>query len=103
MTFAIIQTGGKQYKVKEGDKVKIEKLPQTENEEVIFDQVLLVSDDKKLKVGTPTVAGAQVKATLIKQGRGKKITVIHYKAKVRHQKTNGHRQPFTEVQIEKIS
>ncbi|MFH1551779.1 MAG: 50S ribosomal protein L21 [bacterium] len=100
--FAVIKTGGKQYLVSPGDKIKIEKLD-TEDTEVIFDQVLLVVDDNKdVKIGAPLVEGAKVKAKIIKQDRAKKIIVFKYKPKKRYQKKMGHRQPFTEVEIEKI-
>jgi len=100
--FAVIKTGGKQYLVSPGDKIKIEKLD-TEDTEVIFDQVLLVVDDNKdVKIGAPLVEGAKVKAKIIKQDRAKKIIVFKYKPKKRYQKKMGHRQPFTEVEIEKV-
>lgn len=103
MTFAIIKTGGKQYKVSEGDVLKIEKLSDAKTgDKVSFDEVLLVDRDGDVKVGTPTVAGAKVTAELIAEGKGKKVTVVHYKAKVRHQKIGGHRQPYAQVKIEKI-
>ncbi len=103
MSFAVIKTGGKQYKVSAGDVLKIEKLAAMPvGEKVTFDQVLLVADGKAVKVGSPLVAGATVTATVTKEGKAKKITVIHYKAKVRYQKTKGHRQPFTEVKIDSI-
>lgn len=100
MSYAIIETGGKQYRVETGQVFRVEKLP--EGERVVFDQVLLVADEKGIKIGTPTVSGAKVTAKQIKQGRGKKITVIHYKAKIRHKKVAGHRQPYSEVEIESI-
>jgi large subunit ribosomal protein L21 len=104
MTFAIIKTGGKQYKVQEGEVLKIEKLPNAEKgDQVTFDDVLLTDNDGAVKVGTPTVAGAKVSAEVVAVGKGKKVTVIHYKAKVRHQKISGHRQPYAEVKIKSIS
>lgn len=101
---AVIKTGGKQYKVKEGDRVKIEKLPGAPNDKIIFDAVLLVADEggENVKVGTPAVAGAKVEAAVLRQGRAKKITVIKYKRKIRYRRKLGHRQPFTEVKIENI-
>lgn len=101
---AVIKTGGKQYHVKAGDKLRIEKIETPKDGQVIFDQVLLVSDeaDKEVKVGTPLVAGAKVEATVTEQGRADKITVVKYKAKVRYRRKLGHRQPFTAVQIDKI-
>lgn len=99
--YAIIATGGKQYKVQEGDVIKVEKLGAEAGSEVTFDQVLLVSD-KEVKVGTPTVEGASVKATVVAEGKGKKVIVYRYKRKTGYHKKNGHRQPYTQVKIEKI-
>ena len=101
--YAIIDACGKQYKVAEGDLVFVEKLEAAEGEKVTFDQVLLISDDGKVKVGTPTVKGAKVEATVVKQGKAKKIVVFKYKAKKNERKKQGHRQPYTQVKIEKIS
>lgn len=100
--YAIIQTGGKQYKVSEGDIITVEKLGQEEGNTVTFEEVLLVSD-KDVKVGTPTVDGASVEGTVLAEGRGKKIIVYHYKPKKGYHKKNGHRQPFTRVKITKIN
>ncbi|MDP2647795.1 MAG: 50S ribosomal protein L21 [Candidatus Yanofskybacteria bacterium] len=102
MTFAVIKTGGKQYKVAEGDTLKIEKLPVTEGE-VVFEDVLLVSDEDKVKVGMPKVPGAKVSAKVISTGKAEKKMVFRYKSKTRQRKKKGHRQPFTEVQITKIA
>ena len=102
-TFAVIKTGGKQYKVAEGQKLKIEKLPVAESGEVIFDDVLMVSEGDNIKLGAPKVVGATVTAKVAKQGRARKIIVFKYRAKKRYKKKAGHRQHFTEVQIEKIS
>ena len=101
--YAIIDTCGKQYKVAEGDLVFVEKLDLKEGDKVSFDQVLLVSDNGKVKVGTPTVKGAKVEATVVKQGKAKKIVVYKYKAKKNERRKQGHRQPYTQVKIEKIS
>ena len=101
--FAIIKTGGKQYLVNPGQKLKIEKLDAKEGEKVVFDEILLISDDKKTAVGTPYVKDAKVEAKVLKQGRAKKIIVFKYHAKTRYRKKKGHRQPFTEVEIQKIS
>lgn len=103
--FAVIRTGGKQYKVQEGDVLTLEKLAVDENSEVIFDDVLLVSDKEGTKVtlGTPVVSSARVTATVLQQGRAKKIHVIKYKNKTRSGTVNGHRQSFTRVKIEKIA
>ena len=100
--YAIIATGGKQYKVSEGDIITIEKLGVEAGENVTFDQVLAVSGDE-LKVGNPTVSGATVEASVINEGRGKKIIVYKYKRKTGYHKKNGHRQPYTRVKIEKIN
>jgi len=101
--YAIIDTCGKQYKVAEGDLVFVEKLDAKEGDKVTFDQVLLISDNGKVKVGTPTVKSAKVEATVVKQGKAKKIIVYKYKAKKNERKKQGHRQPYTQVKIEKIS
>lgn len=100
--YAIIATGGKQYKVEEGDVIKVEKLGVEAGETVTFDQVLVVSDGET-KVGTPTVAGASVSATVVAEGKAKKVIVYRYKRKTGYHKKNGHRQPFTQVKIEKIN
>lgn len=99
---AIIETGGKQYLVEAGQKIKIEKLEVEEGKEVTFDKVLLVFGGKKVEIGMPHVSGASVEANVLKQGRGDKKIVFRYKAKVRRRKMKGHRQPFTEVEITKI-
>ena len=100
--YAIIATGGKQYKVSEGDIITIEKLGKEADEKVTFDQVLVVSD-KDIKIGNPTVAGATVDATVVKEGRAKKVIVYKYKRKTGYHKKNGHRQCFTQVKIDKIN
>ena len=97
--YAIIETGGKQYQVKEGDVVFIEKLEVAENETVTFDKVVAVSGDDGIKVGTPYVESATVEATALKNGKSKKITVFTYKAKKGEKTKQGHRQPYTKVQI----
>lgn len=104
MNFAVIQTGGKQYKVAKGESLVIEKLPGDlkKGDKVIFDQVLLVNDGSKTLVGAPIVSGATVEATLEEEGRGKKIIVIRYRQKSRYFKKNGHRQPFMKVKIDAI-
>ena len=96
--YAIIATGGKQYKVAEGDVIRVEKL----GVEVVFDQVLVVSGDE-VKVGDPTVAGATVTATAVGDGKAKKVIVYKYKRKTGYHKKNGHRQAYTKVKIEKIN
>ena len=99
--FAIIVTGGKQYKVQEGDVVFVEKLNAAEGEEVKFEEVLAVSGDSFV-TGKPYIAGATVTANVVKNGKGKKIYVMKYKPKKNEKKKIGHRQPYTKVQIAKI-
>ncbi len=101
MAFAVIKTGGKQYKVSVGDIVSIEKLESNDNS-VTFDEVLLIDDGSSTKIGTPTIAGATVSAEIIEQGKGPKLEVVKYLAKSRYYKRNGHRQPFTKVKITSI-
>ena len=100
---AIIETGGKQYKVAEGDTLFIEKLPVEAGEAVTFDKVLAVIDGDNLTVGTPVVEGAKVDASVVKNGKGKKVLVFKYKPKKGYHKRQGHRQPYTKVTIGKIS
>ncbi|HMM69030.1 50S ribosomal protein L21 [Gudongella oleilytica] len=100
--YAIIETGGKQYKVQEGDIVYVEKLNADEGQAVSFDRVLLVSGDAGLVPGKPYVDGAKVEGTVLGQGKAKKIIVYKYKAKKNIRKKQGHRQPFTKVQIDTI-
>ncbi|MBM6926205.1 50S ribosomal protein L21 [Pseudoflavonifractor phocaeensis] len=100
---AIIETGGKQYKVAEGDTLFIEKLPNEAGDNVTFDKVLAVIDGDKITVGTPVVEGAKVDASVVKNGKGKKILVFKYKPKKGYRKRQGHRQPYTKVTIGAIS
>ena len=100
---AIIETGGKQYKVAEGDVVFIEKLDNEAGDTVKFDQVLAILDGDKATFGAPVVAGASVEATIVKNGRGKKVRIFKYNAKKGYRKRQGHRQPYTKVEIGKIS
>ena len=100
--YAIIETGGKQYKVSEGDVVFIEKLDVNEGETVKFDKVLAVSGDNMV-IGTPVVEGASVSATVLENGKAKKIIVFKYKPKKGSKTKQGHRQPYTKVKIEKIN
>ncbi|CAG7655309.1 50S ribosomal protein L21 [Paenibacillus allorhizosphaerae] len=100
--FAIIETGGKQYKVQEGDVVYIEKLNAGEGESVTFDRVLAVSKENGMVVGAPVVSGASVSGKVEKHGKGEKIIVFKYKAKKNYRRKQGHRQPYTKVVIEKI-
>ncbi len=103
---AVIKTGGKQYLVEKGDKLRVEKLPKVEEgKSVTFKEVLLVGEKggAKTQVGSPTVKGASVEAKVLKVGRAKKVQVRKFKAKSRYTRNYGHRQPFVEVQIEKIA
>jgi len=100
--YAIIKTGGKQYRVKEGDLLKIEKLPETKGENVVFDQVLAIVDEDNSKFGHPFIDDAKVNAKVIEQGKNKKVLVFKYKPKRRYRKKYGHRQPYTKVLIENI-
>ena len=99
---AIFVTGGKQYNVSEGDVLYIEKLNCEAGDKISFDQVLAIVDGENSKFGTPTVAGAKVEASVVKNGKGKKIRVFHYKAKKNERTRQGHRQPYTQVQIDSI-
>ena len=100
---AIIVTGGKQYNVVEGDVLFIEKLDVEAGEAVVFDQVLAIVDGENTKFGTPVVEGAKVEATVVKNGKGKKIRIFKYNTKKGYHKRQGHRQPYTKVEINKIS
>ncbi len=97
--FAVIKTGGKQYKVSEGDKLMIEKLDVETGKEVVFDEVLLT----ETAIGTPLVSGAKVTAMVLEQGKAKKKIVFKYSSKTRYKKKKGHRQPFTKIEITKIT
>ena len=99
---AIIVTGGKQYKVSEGDTLFIEKLPVEAGDQVVFDQVLAILDGDNATFGTPSVAGATVEANTVKNGKGKKIRIFKYNPKKGYRKRQGHRQPYTKVEITKI-
>ena len=100
--YAIIKTGGKQYRVQEGDSIFVEKLAADVDSEVVFDQVLAVDNDGDVKVGAPVVEGAKVTAKVLEQGKQKKIRIFKYKAKSNYRRRMGHRQPYTKVTIEKI-
>ncbi len=100
--YAIIETGGKQYIVEAGDKIKVEKLDVKEGDKVTFDKVLFVSGDEP-KVGAPFVDGAKVEAKVLAQGKAKKVVVYKYKSKKNERKKNGHRQPYTLVEISGIN
>ena len=100
MKIAVIKTGGKQYIVKPGDVIKVEKIDKNVGEEVIFDEVLLFQNDKNnIQIGQPLVRGVQVKGKIVEQGKDKKIIVFKYRPKKRYRKKQGHRQPYTKVEI----
>jgi large subunit ribosomal protein L21 len=100
--YAIVETGGKQYKVQPGDMLQVEKLAAEPGETVDLDRVLMVADDDAVNVGTPLIDGAKVVAEVVDQGRGPKIIVFKYKAKVRYRRKTGHRQPLTTLRIREI-
>ncbi len=101
--YAIIAAGGKQYRVSEGDVIRVEKLGVEAGETVTFDEVLVVNNDGDMKVGTPVVEGATVTGTVEANGRARKVIVYKYKRKTGYHKKNGHRQAYTQVKIEKIN
>lgn len=103
--FAIIETGGKQYRVSEGDVITIEKLPEDFNQgdKIVFDKVLMTDDGTSAQFGTPYLDGAKVTTELVEEGRAKKVTVIRYKAKSRYFKKKGHRQPFMKVKVTSLA
>lgn len=100
--YAVIETGGKQYRVQEGDVVSVEKLGINEGETVEFDKILVYSDGNEVKVGTPVVENAKVTGSVVENGKGKKVIIFKYKAKKDFRKKRGHRQPYTKVKIDKI-
>ena len=100
--YAVIESCGKQYKVAEGDVVFFEKLDTAEGKKVTFDKVILVSEEGKVQVGNPYVKGIKVEGKVVSHGKGKKILVYKYKAKKNYRRTQGHRQPYTKVEITKI-
>ncbi len=101
--YAIIKTGGKQYMVKVGDVLMVEKLDVESGAAVVFEEVLAVGNDGELQLGNPVVSGAKVEATVVQNGKTKKVIVFKYKPKKDYRKKQGHRQPFTKVKIEKIN
>ena len=103
MTHAIFESGGKQYRVKEGDVIYLEKLPAEIDDAITFDHVLAVMDDDDPKIGAPYVEGASIGASVLKQGKSKKVIVYKMHAKKGYRRKQGHRQPYTKVQIDKIS
>jgi large subunit ribosomal protein L21 len=100
--YAVIKTGGKQYRVAQGDRVRVEKLPGNVGDAVTFGEVLLVGGEA-IKIGTPTVSGAKVEAKIVAQDRGKKIVVFKFRRRKNYRRKTGHRQPFTELKITGIS
>lgn len=101
--YAVIETGGKQYRVSPGETIKVEKLDVDEDQQVTFDQVLMVKSEDGVKIGDPVVNGANVTATVLQQGRHEKIRVFKYKPSVRYRRKKGHRQAFSEVRIDDIN
>lgn len=101
--YAVIKTGGKQYRVNEGDTLKVEKLAVDAGKEVVFDEVLLLNDGKKIEVGTPIIKKAKVSATVEKHGKDKKITIIKFRRRKHSMTKQGHRQLFSKIKINKIS
>jgi large subunit ribosomal protein L21 len=101
--YAIIETGGKQYRAEEGKVIRVEKLPAEKGETVKFDRVLLINNDDKMKVGNPFLKKAHVEGRVVGVGRGKKIIVFKYKAKKNYKRKQGHRQPYTDVLIASIN
>ena len=100
--YAIIESGGKQYRVQEGETLRVEKLPAESGEKITFDKVLACQSDKGLQWGSPYLEGCRVEGKVLRQGRSKKITVFKYRPKKNYRRKKGHRQPFTEVRIESI-
>ena len=100
--YAVIASGGKQYKVEEGETIRVEKLPQPVGEAVLLDKVLAFSDGETLKIGQPTLQDVGVHAHVVEQGKGKKIVVFKFKRRKRYRRKKGHRQPYTALRIEKI-
>ena len=100
--YAVLETGGKQYRVQVGDEITVEKLGAEAGEEVVFDKVLAAGEGSDLKIGSPYIEGASVRGTVVENGKGKKIIVFKYKAKKDYRKKRGHRQPYTTVKIESI-
>ncbi len=100
--YAVVSTGGKQYKVREGDTLRVEILPGEVGDKVTFDNILMFSQDEEVKVGQPILDGAAVQGHIVEQGKAKKIIVFKYKRRKRFRKKQGHRQPFTAVKIDSI-
>lgn len=103
MKYAIVQSGGKQYRVTEGSILEVDHLPTEPAKSYQFEEVLMVADNGKVHVGAPTVSGAKVKAVVLEHIRGPKVRVFHYKSKIRYRKMRGHRQEYTRLRVEKIT
>ena len=103
VTYAIVQTGGKQYRVHTGDEFRVETLPGDEGDLVELDDVRMISEDGDVKLGTPSIEGAKVTAEIIGNGKAKKVIIFKYKAKTRYRRKNGHRQPYTDLRGTDIS
>ena len=101
--YAVVKTGGKQYKVAPGEKLKIEQIPADVGAEVVLDQVLMVGDGESVRLGQPIVAGATVKATVVAHGRGEKVRIFKMRRRKHYQKTQGHRQNYTEIRVDAIA
>ena len=101
--YAVIKTGGKQYRVAPGEKLKIEQIPADIGSEIVLDQILMVADGEAVTVGTPLVSGATVKATVVAHGRGEKVQIFKMRRRKHYQKHQGHRQNYTEIRIDGIS
>lgn len=101
--YAVIETGGKQYRVQEGDVISVEKLNASAGDKITLDKVMIVSDGKTFQVGTPYVDGAKVEASVVENGKGEKVIIFKYKSKKDYRKKQGHRQPYTMLKIEGIS
>ena len=101
--FAIFETGGKQYRVREGETIRVESLPGDQGDILTLDQIKLISINGALSIGTPNVSGASVSAEIVRSGKDKKIIVFKYKAKTRYRRKNGHRQDYTDLRITEIS
>jgi large subunit ribosomal protein L21 len=101
--YAVIKTGGKQYRVSTGEKLKVESLPAEVGAEITLDHVLMVADGDNVRMGTPTLSGASVKATVVGHGRGEKLKIFKMRRRKHYRKTQGHRQNYTEIQISGIS
>lgn len=101
--YAVIKTGGKQYRVASGEKIKIEQIPADVGSEITLDQVLMVGEGESVRIGTPVVSGAEVKATVVSHGRHDKIKIFKMRRRKHYQKHQGHRQNYTEIRIEAIS